>query len=312
MPTDVRSDSAAASGADGPAVRKPAGPAAPASLLPAARSTLGRRPGRRRNTIVRAVVGWVLALITFFPILWLILTSFKPGAETFTPGLPKHYTLGNIRYVLSAIPFPRYLFNTALVAIVVTVAALLFHSMAAYSLARLRYRGRDLMFSLITSTLLVSLPVILVPLFLIAKQLGFLDSYVGLIVPSIFNAFGIFLLRQYYLNLPSELEDAAQLDGCGYPRLYWHIILPLSRPAMASLAVLFFLANWNAFLWPLTITSDPNLWVVQVGIASLQGQYSSAYNYVLAGSLIAVLPTVIVFLLGQRWLVDSMKSSGLK
>jgi multiple sugar transport system permease protein len=190
--------------------------------------------------------------------------------------------------------------------------ALLFHTMAAYALARLRFRGRDLIFTVIVSTLLVSLPVILVPLFIIAKQLGLLDTYAGLIVPMIFNAFGIFLLRQYYLNFPRELEDAARLDGCGYPRLYWHVILPLSRPAMAALSVLFFLANWNAFLWPLTITRSPSKDVVQVGIASLQGQFSSSYNYVLAGSLIAVLPTIVVFIAGQRWLVDSMKSSGLQ
>jgi len=262
--------------------------------------------------VLRALVAWILALFAFFPIAWLAMSAFKPAAESFDPGLPRHWTVSNLSYVLTQIPFPRYLLNSAIVSLVVTAAALLFHSMAAYALARLRFRGRDVVFSLIVSTMLVSLPVILVPLFLIAKELGILDSYAGLILPMIFNAFGIFLLRQYYLNFPRELEEAAQLDGCGYPRLYWHVILPLSRPALASLSVLFFLANWNAFLWPLTITSSPKLDVVQVGMASLQGQYSSAYNYVLAGSLVAVIPTIVVFLLGQRWLVDSMKSSGLK
>ncbi len=266
----------------------------------------------RAGTVVRASVAWILALLTCFPVFWLILSSFKPGDETFDAGLPKHWTLSNLGYVLTQVPFPRYMLNSAIVSVVVTVVALLLHTMAAYALARLHFRGRDVVFSVIVSTLLVSLPVILVPLFLIAKALGLLDSYAGLIVPMIFNAFGIFLLRQYYLNFPKELEEAAQLDGCGYPRLYWHVILPLSRPAIASLSVLFFLANWNAFLWPLTITRNPKLDVVQVGMSSLQGQYSSNYNYVLAASLIAVLPTVIVFLIGQRWLVDAMKSSGLK
>jgi multiple sugar transport system permease protein len=274
-----------------------------------------RRRRRRRRlaaNLVRATVAWILALLTFFPIAWLVLSTFKPAGEVFKPGLPHHWTFSNLSYVLTQIPFPRYLLNSAIVSVVVTGAALLFHSMAAYALARLRFRGRDVMFSLIVSTMLVSLPVILVPLFLIAKQLGILDSYAGLILPMIFNAFGIFLLRQYYLNFPRELEEAAQLDGCGYPRLYWHVILPLSRPALASLAVLFFLANWNAFLWPLTITSSPKLDVVQVGMASLQGEHSGAYNYVLAGSLVAVVPTIVAFLMGQRWLVDSLKNSGLK
>jgi multiple sugar transport system permease protein len=266
----------------------------------------------RSGTALRALAAWLLALVTFFPIGWLLLSAFKPGDESLRPSLPKHWTLGNLGYVLTEVPFPRYMLNSAIIAVVVTVAALVFHTMAAYALARLRFRGRDVIFSVIVSTLLVSLPVILVPLFLIAKQLGLLDTYAGLIVPMIFNAFGIFLLRQYYLNFPRELEEAAQLDGCGYPRLYWHVILPLSRPAMASLAVLFFLANWNAFLWPLTITRSPDLTVVQTGMAALQGQYSSNYNYVLAASLVAALPTVVVFLIGQRWLVESMKGSGLK
>jgi len=214
--------------------------------------------------------------------------------------------------VLTQVPFPRYLLNSAFVSVVVTGVALMLHSMAAYALSRLQFRGRTMIFALMVSTLLVSLPVILVPLFLIAKQLGMLDSYTGLIIPMIFNVFGIFLLRQYYLNFPTELEDAAQLDGCSYFGLFFRVVIPLSRAPLASLAVLFFLANWNSFLWPLTITSNPNLDVIQVGIASLQGQYSAAYNYVLAASLIAVIPTVVIFLIGQRWLVDSIKNSGLK
>ncbi|AKU18884.1 sugar ABC transporter permease [Luteipulveratus mongoliensis] len=261
---------------------------------------------------MRGVIAWVIALIVFFPIAWLLLTAFKPSAETFSSGWPKDWTLENIRYVLTEIDIKRYLLNSAIVSVVVTVLALLFHSMAAYALARLRFRGSGFAFGAIVSTMLVSLPVILVPLFLIVRELGMLNSYAGLIVPAIFNAFGIFLLRQYYLNVPKELEDAAELDGCGYPGLYWHVILPLSRPALASLSVLFFLANWNAFLWPLVTTSDPDLAVIQVGMASLQGQYATAYNYVLAAALIAVIPTILVFLIGQRWLVDSMKTSGLK
>ena len=273
------------------------------------------RPGRLRRraaTASRATVAWVLALVTFFPIAWLIISAFKPAGETFSAGLPHHWTLSNLDYVLTQVPFPRYLFNSALVSVVVTTIALLLHSMAGYALSRLQFRGRTLIFSLMVSTLLVSLPVILVPLFLIIKELGLLNSYAGLIIPMIFNVFGIFLLRQYYLNFPAELEDAAQLDGCGYFGLFWRVVLPLSRGPLASLAVLFFLANWNSFLWPLTITTNQNLYVIQVGIATLQSQYSAAYNYVLAASLIAVIPTVVIFLVGQRWLVDSIKSSGIK
>ncbi len=289
-------------------------PVAARAAAPAG-AAASRRVGRFRRrvgTLSRATIAWVLALVTFFPIAWLVVSTFKPAGETFSAGLPSHWTLANIQYVLTQVAFPRYLFNSALVSVAVTVIALFLHSMAGYALARLQFRGRTLIFSLMVSTLLVSLPVILVPLFLIVKALGLLDSYAGLILPMIFNVFGIFLLRQYYLSFPVELEDAAQLDGCSYFGLFWRVVLPLSRGPLASLAVLFFLANWNSFLWPLTITNNQKLYVIQVGIASLQGQYSAAYNYVLAASLIAVIPTVVIFLVGQRWLVDSIKNSGIK
>ncbi|GAB3557970.1 carbohydrate ABC transporter permease [Spelaeicoccus albus] len=277
------------------------------------------RPARRRNAevgrrsmIVRALVAWAIALITMFPVAWLALGAFRDSGDVFSGKIFTPLTVHNFVYVLTEIPFPRYLLNSAIVSVSVTVVALLFHSMAAYALARLRFPGRDLGFTMILSTMLVSMPVILVPLFLIIKWLGLVDTYGGLIVPAIFNAFGIFLLRQYYLNIPRELEEAAELDGCGYPRLYWNVILPLSRPILASLGVLFFLANWNSFIWPLAITQDPKLWVIQLGISSLQGQYSSSWGYILAGALLAAVPTVVVFLLGQRWLVDSLKTSGSK
>lgn len=266
----------------------------------------------RRATLIRTAVAWVVALIMMFPVLWLILGALTPAAETFSRGLPTSLTFDNLYYVLTEIPFPQYLMNSAIVSGTVTIAALLFHSMAAYALARLRFPGRDTSFVLMISTMLVSLPVILVPLFLIVKQLGLVDTYGGLILPVIFNAFGIFLLRQYYLNIPKELEEAAELDGCGYPGIYWHVVLPLSRPILSSLAVLFFLTNWNSFLWPLTITRSPNLNVIQLGISTLQGEYSSAWNLILAGSLLAAIPTVVIFVIGQRWLIDSLKTSGLK
>lgn len=272
-----------------------------------------RAPGHRRARFpVGTLAAHVLAVVAIAPMLWVAVTVLKPSGELFTVGLPSTWTLDNLTYVLTEIPLPRYLLNSAIVSIAVTAIALFTHSMAAYALARLRFPGRGLAFSLIISTLLVSLPVILVPLFLVVKQLGLLDSYAGLIVPSIFHAFGIFLLRQFYLTVPRELEEAAELDGCGYWRRYWNVVLPLSRPALASLTVLFFLANWNAFLWPLTITRDPDLLVVQLGIAGLQGQYASAYNYILAAAVVAALPTVVVFLIGQRRLVDAMKTTGLK
>jgi len=272
-----------------------------------------RTTGRRRLPWrPYQLLALLLAVVSIFPLVWLVVSALRPAGQVFETGLPTDFTFENLRYILTEIPFPRYMFNSALVSVVVTGVALLVHSMAAYALARLSFPGRGFIFGGMMATLLVNLPVILVPLFIIVREMGLLDSYAGLIIPSIFNVFGIFLLRQFYLGVPRELEEAGRIDGCGYLRTYWHVILPLSRPIMASLAVLFFLANWNAFLWPLTITQDPDLRVVQVGIASLQGQFASAWNLILAGALVAAIPTVAAFMIGQRRLVDALKTTGMK
>lgn len=254
-----------------------------------------------------------ISIAVVFPLIWMVSIAFRPSDEAYVLKLiPDHATLDNFRYVLTEARFPRYMFNSFFISTVITILALWFHSMAAYALARLRFPGREVIFSLIFSTLLVSLPVILVPLFILVRGMHMLNSYAGLIVPAIFNAFGIFLLRQFYIGIPRELEEAAIVDGAGYWRVYWNIILPLSRPILAALAVFFFLANWNSFLWPLTITSDQNLWVVQTGIASFRTQYSSSQQYVMAASVIVALPTVGLFLIFQRQLVESIKTSGFK
>ncbi|MFT4128516.1 carbohydrate ABC transporter permease [Labrys sp. (in: a-proteobacteria)] len=259
------------------------------------------------------LVSLVLALMTVFPLVWMLVVAFKPPAEVFLPDLvPQRPTIGNFLHVLTEIPFLRYLLNSFLVSAIVTIVALFFHSMAGYALARLHFPGRDTIFLAMFSTFLVSLPVIIVPLFILVRAMGMLNSYAGLIVPSIFNAFGIFLLRQYYLSLPRELEEAALIDGAGRWRIYWSIVLPLSRPILAALAILFFLANWNAFLWPLTVASDSSLWVVQVAIANFRSQYAGAWNYVMAASTIVALPMLILFAVFQRQITESIKTSGLK
>lgn len=271
---------------------------------------------RRQVDVVRIVwmlVTLLLAAMTVFPLLWMLTISFKAQAEVFQPVLlPKAPSLKNFIYVLTEVPFVRYLFNSFVVSAAVTFVALWFHTMAGYALARLRFPGREAIFLAIFSTFLVSLPVIIVPLFILVRAMGMLDSYAGLIVPAIFNAFGIFLLRQYYLSLPRELEEAAIIDGAGYWRIYWSVILPLSRPIIASLAILFFLANWNSFLWPLTVAADQNLWVVQVGIANFKSQYSASWNYIMAASTIVAAPMLLLFVIFQKQIMESIKTSGLK
>lgn len=273
-------------------------------------------PGHLRKRIGATVLFlFVLALglVTIFPLLWMISSSLKGSAEQYNLKLlPQNPSLDNFRYVFSAIPFWRYMLNSFFVSVTVTVVALFFHSMAAYSLARLRFPGREFIFLAIFATMLVSLPVILVPLFILVRQFHMLNTYAGLIIPSIFNAFGIFLLRQFYLGIPRELEEAAIVDGAGYWRVYWNIIMPLSKPILAALSVFFFLANWNSFLWPLTITTNQDLWVVQIAISSFQQQYSSSQNYIMAASVVVAMPTMLLFLFFQRQLVESIKTSGFK
>lgn len=275
------------------------------------RRFLVRRSQRKKATLF-TVVG-IIALLTAFPILWMVTSSFKgPDEVLSTDILPSEPTLDNFEYVFTSVPFARYMFNSFFISVVVTVVSLFFHSMAAYALARLKFRGREPIFVVIFATLLVTAPVVLVPLFLIVHQLGLLNSYAGLIIPAIFNAFGIFLLRQFYLSLPAELEEAAILDGCGYWKVYLKIILPMSKSIFSALAVLFFLANWNSFLWPLVATTDQDLQVVQLGIASFQEQHTADWNYILAAAFIAAIPTLIIFAFFQRKIVESVKTSGMK
>lgn len=254
-----------------------------------------------------------ISILYIVPLLWMVSGAVRTRRETYILKLwPDNPTFANFKYIFTQVPLDRYMFNSFFVSATVTILALFFHSMAAYALARLRFPGRELIFSLIFSTLLVSLPVILVPLFILVRELGLLNSYAGLIIPAIFNAFGIFLLRQFYLGIPRELEEAAIVDGAGYWRVYWNIILPLSKPIIAALAVFFFLANWNSFLWPLTITTDQDLWVVQMGIASFRQQYAGAQQYIMAASTVVAMPTMALFFIFQRQIVESIKTSGFK
>ena len=198
----------------------------------------------RPTELVWYVIGLILSFMAVAPLFWMVSMAFKKTDEVFGQNLVPHYpTLDNFLYVFTQVDFFHYLWNTFFVSATVTIVALFFHSMAGYALARLRFPGRDAIFLTMFATFLISQPVIIVPLFILARSLGLLDSYAGLIIPSIFNAFGIFLLRQFYLAVPRELEEAAVIDGAGYFRVYWSIILPLSRPILSALAILFFLAN---------------------------------------------------------------------
>jgi multiple sugar transport system permease protein len=271
-----------------------------------------RRVARVRRWILVGLAS-VLAFVQLFPILWMISGAFKPKGEANGARLlPSHPTLDNLSTVFTRIPFAHYLLNSLITSIVVTILLVGFGSMAGYALARLRFRGREVVFGLYFSTLLVALPVIVVPLYIVVSELRLADTYAGLIVPVSFTAFPVFLMRQFYLQFPRDLEEAADLDGAGYLRRFVSIVLPLSKPMLAALSVLTFLATWNSFLWPLTVAKSDSLWVVQVGIATFQSQYGGEWNLIMAASMVAAIPTLVVFLLLQRQIIESIKATGLK
>lgn len=270
---------------------------------------------KRIKTFIRYAVLIALATIFLFPIYWMFASSLKSPTEIFKfpPKLFSDNPIwSNYSKVFVQVPFLRYMLNTLFVASVVTVVALLLHSMAAYSLARLKYPAQGMLFILVISTLMIPVAAVLIPLFIIVRSFGWTDSYAGLIIPAIPHAFGIFFLRQFYLGFPKELEEAAIMDGCGYIKLFFKIVLPLTKPVLSALAVFFFLANWNSFMWPLVIINSKELRTVQLGIAQYGGEYNNPWAIQLAACTIALLPTLIIFIVLQKQLMRSIKMSGMK
>jgi multiple sugar transport system permease protein len=273
-------------------------------------------PARNRIDVgswLRMGAATVLAFVQLFPLLWMVSGAFTDAEEIREASLvPADPTFANIVEVFTSIPYAGYLWNSLVTSVAVTVLLVFFGSMAAYALARMRFRGRGVLFAVIFSTLMVAMPVILVPLFMVVARLGLVNSYAGLILPVAFTAFPIFLMRQFYLQFPRELEEAADLDGCSHLRRFIRIVLPLSRSMLAALAVTTFLSTWNSFLWPLTVAKDADLWVVQVGMSQFQNQYGGEWSLIMAASLVAAVPTLLLFIVLQRQIVESVKASGLK
>jgi multiple sugar transport system permease protein len=272
------------------------------------------RPRIVGNTIFY-FIAIVLAIVFAGPFVWMLSSSLKPSSEIFASPpvlLSPEATLNNYVEVFRQAPFARYMFNSFFVATTVTLIALLLHAMAGYALARLDFPGKRIVFIGILSTLMVPFYTILIPLALIVKELGWINTYLALIIPAIPHAFGIFWLRQFFLGLPTELEEAARIDGASRVGVFFRIALPLARPVLAALGVFFFLANWDAFLWPLVAANGEDMRMVQVGIQSFTGEHGNAWELIMAASVIAVLPTLILFFGLQRFIVASVKLSGLK
>lgn len=257
----------------------------------------------------------LLAVVFAGPFLWMLSSALKPANEIFANPpilISPNSSLDNFQEVFRQAPFERYMFNSFFVAGTVTVVALLLHAMAGYALARLDFPGKRVVFIGIIATLMIPFYTILIPLALLVRELGWINTYAALIIPAIPHAFGIFWLRQFFLGLPTELEEAARIDGASRIGVFFRVALPLARPVLAALAVFFFLANWDSFLWPLIAANEPDMRMVQVGIQSFTGEHGSAWELIMAASVIAILPTLALFFGLQRFIVASVKMTGLK
>jgi len=258
----------------------------------------------------------VYAIITLIPFLWALSASFKPLSEIVSGTsniIPKHFTLDNYKQIFLQEPlFFRWLFNSVVIAVCVTSLNLLFNSMAGYALARLRFPGRQFWFFLILAILAIPAQITLIPTFLILKAFGWLNSYQGMIVPGMVNATFIFMMRQFFMNFPRELEEAAQLDGLNTFGIFRHIVLPLAKPALAAQAVFVFMGSWNNFLLPLVILFDPEMFTLPLGLNSFKGQYISYWNYIMAASMIFTLPALAIYAFFNRYFIQGVTFTGGK
>ena len=270
--------------------------------------------GRLGRVLLYAVLilGAVLAI---FPLFWMLAASLMPTGEanTFPPRIwPSHITFSHYAALFTRLDLGRFLANSALIAVSVTAISLLVNSMAGYAFAKLRFRGRDRLFGFLTAGLVIPVQVAMLPLFLLMKQLGLINTYWGVIIPTMASIFGIFLVRQYTLSLPDDLLDAARIDGAGEFRIYWTIVLPVIRPILATLAIWTFLSTWNDFMWPLIVLSDQSHYTLPVALANLIGEHVQDTELMMAGSVLTVLPVLLTFIVLQRYYIEGVTVGSVK
>lgn len=271
----------------------------------------------RSRRVGRGVLYLVLVaggLIMLFPFVWTVVTSITPGATlTTTPKLiPDNPSLAPYAELFDRVPFGQVIVNSLIIAVIGTVLQLVTSSMAAYAFSRLPFRGRGAVFVLYLATMMIPFQVLIVPLFAEMKTLGLINTYLGAILPTIASAFGVFLLRQAMSTVPYDLDQAATIDGAGHFRIFFQIMLPLIRPALATLAVFAFLNTWNSFLWPLIILRTPSMQTLPVALASLQGQFSTQWDVLMAGSVISIIPMFALYVFAQKYIVQGVAGTGLK
>ncbi|MEO3705994.1 carbohydrate ABC transporter permease [Trichormus azollae] len=257
-----------------------------------------------------------IALLTLFPLLWLISTALKSPTENILQSPPQLWTsqptLDNFTRVWESLPFGQYLYNSITVALLTVILNLLFCALAAYPLARLSFVGRNGISIAIISTIMIPFQIVMIPLYILTVQLRLTNSYLGMIFPSLASAFGIFLLRQAFMGVPKEIEEAARMDGTSELGLWWFVMLPAIRPALITLAIFVFIGAWSDFLWPLIVIQDETLYTLPLGVSKLAGTFSLDWRLVAAGSTISIVPVLLLFIFLQRFIVPTDTGSGVK
>ena len=257
----------------------------------------------------------IVSAVFLLPFIWTLSTSFRTQADLATNPLsllPTHFTWTNYANVWQKIPFGRQFINTVSYAGIVTLVSIFFDSMAGYAFARYEFRGKNLWFIVVLVTLMVPIQVTFIPLYTFLVQLGWINTFQGLIIPRIADAFGIFFFRQFFLALPKDLEDAARIDGAGEFHIYARVMMPLAGPALLTVGLFNLIANWNDLLWPLMVTTSADMHTLPAGLAMFRGQHVSDYGLLMAGSVLTLLPMVATFLVVQRRFIEGIATSGMK
>jgi multiple sugar transport system permease protein len=279
-----------------------------------AQSTNRRRRRFRPNQLFLHAALIAGSVVMLLPFAWMLSTSLKRPPEIFMYPpiwIPSQVAWDNYATTVNAMPFGRFYLNSIIVTLSVTTLQILVSSLAAFAFARLRFRGREALFLLYLATLMVPFQVTMLPNFILVRALGWYDTYQALILPTAFSAFSTFLLRQYFLGIPRDLDEAARMDGASSFRVWWQIIMPLSGPALAALAIFVSLNSWNEFLWPLIITNSLAMRTLPVGLSTFQGQFKTEWNLLMAGSVIAMLPVLLVYIAAQRWFIKGITMTGM-
>jgi multiple sugar transport system permease protein len=275
---------------------------------------------RSLTTLVALVLAYGLLVLTaismIFPFYWMVTTSLKTEARVFAfppEWIPSPPIADNYLYIFTELPFALYVFNSLKISLLWTLGVVLSSSLAAYAFARVRFWGRDFLFIATLAALMIPAQITMIPLYVIMTRLGWVDTHLPLIVPAYFgSAFGIFLLRQYFMTLPQDLNDAAKIDGCSHFGVYWRIVMPLSKPVLATLALLAFMGSWNDLLGPIIYLYDNDLFTLPLALTRFRGQYYTQWAYMMAGATVSLLPILIIFLFTQKYFVRGVVLSGLK